>query len=190
MSTSTNPIAKVRALLPVAAAEAEAEPYCIDFVASTGAIDRTGEIIDQAGWKLETYRKTPVFQNAHRYGDVMHTLGRALVTEVREAQGRPALYQRIQFAVEANPVARVAYGLYRGRFLSVCKCLKAAARVHSQSQAEDRINRMSRIKTGGVWNSLTVFHACVARAVPASMRRPNICRRASPPLQRRPKAPG
>jgi hypothetical protein len=32
--------------------------------------------------------------------------------------GRPVLFQRIEFATEVNPVARIAYGLYRGKFLS------------------------------------------------------------------------
>jgi phage head maturation protease len=41
-------------------------------------------------------------------------LGRALETEVREGR----LFQRVEFAVEANPLARIAYGLYRGKFLN------------------------------------------------------------------------
>ena len=42
------------------------------------------------------------------------TLGRALETEVRSGR----LYQRVEFAVDVNPLARIAYGLYRGRFLN------------------------------------------------------------------------
>ncbi len=60
------------------------------------------------------YRRNPVFQNAHQYGDIIFTLGKALVTEVREGR----LYQRIEFATEVNPMARIAYGLYRGGFLN------------------------------------------------------------------------
>src|SRR5512137_3049071 len=45
----------------------------LEFVASTGALDRYGEVIDPRGWKLDAYRQNPVFQNAHRYGDVMFT---------------------------------------------------------------------------------------------------------------------
>jgi phage head maturation protease len=59
-----------------------------------------------------------VFQNAHNYGDILFTLGKALRTEVRTVGNGPALYQRIQFAVEVNPVARIAYGLYKGGFLN------------------------------------------------------------------------
>ena len=86
----------------------------IDFIASSERLDRCDEIICASGWRLETYRKNPVFQNAHQYGDVLFTLGRALETEVRSGR----LYQRVEFAVDVNPLARIAYGLYRGRFLN------------------------------------------------------------------------
>jgi uncharacterized protein len=92
----------------------------IDFIASSETLDRYGEIIVASGWRLENFRRNPVFQNAHQYGDVLFTLGRALLTEVRElgSPRRPVLFQRIEFAVEANPMARIAYGLYRGKFLN------------------------------------------------------------------------
>jgi phage head maturation protease len=90
----------------------------LDFIASTATLDRYHEVIEPAGWRLESYRRNPVFQNAHNYGDILFTLGRALVTEVRNVGGRQALCQRIQFATEVNPVARIAYGLYKGGFLN------------------------------------------------------------------------
>ena len=86
----------------------------LDFVSSDETLDRYSEIISAAGWKLSSYNRNPVFQNAHQYGDVVFTLGRALVTEVRAGK----LYQRIQFATEVNPMARIAHGLYRGKFLN------------------------------------------------------------------------
>ena len=100
------------------AASPYASPPSLDFIASNQALDRYGEIIMADGWRLENYRRNPVFQNAHQYGDVLFTLGKALVTEVRELAGGPALFQRIEFAVEVNPMARIAYGLYQGRFLN------------------------------------------------------------------------
>jgi HK97 family phage prohead protease len=59
-----------------------------------------------------------VFLNSHRYGDVTATLGKALVTEVRQVDGKDVLFQRVEFAVDVSPQARVAYGLYRGGFLN------------------------------------------------------------------------
>src|SRR6516164_11572670 len=94
----------------------------IEFVCSTGVVDRYGEIISADGWRLDNYRRNPVFQNAHQYGDIIFTLGKALITEVRSiphsAIPTPHLYQRIEFAVDANPMARIAYALYKGKFLN------------------------------------------------------------------------
>jgi phage head maturation protease len=110
----------LRSLLQVEVREAEASPASatLDFIASTATLDRYHEIIEPAGWRLDSYRRNPVFQNAHNYGDVIFTLGKALVTEVRAVGDSPALCQRIQFATEVNPMARIAYGLYKGGFLN------------------------------------------------------------------------
>jgi HK97 family phage prohead protease len=89
----------------------------LDFIASTDTLDRYHEIIDPAGWRLDGYRRNPVFQNAHNYGDILFTIGKALVTEVRSGSS-PQLYQRVQFATDVNPMARIAYGLYKGGFLN------------------------------------------------------------------------
>src|SRR5437867_6429042 len=86
----------------------------LDFISSDETLDRYGEIIQASGWKLSSYNLNPVFQNAHQYGDVIFTLGRALLTEVRAGK----LFQRVQFATGVNPMARVAHGLYRGKFLN------------------------------------------------------------------------
>jgi uncharacterized protein len=93
--------------------EALREKAVMDFVSSDESLDRYGEVLVASGWRLENYRKNPVVQNAHNYGDVLFTIGRALVTEVRCG----ALFQRVEFATEVNPVARIAYGLYKGGFL-------------------------------------------------------------------------
>jgi hypothetical protein len=98
-------------------------PYTLDFISSDATLDRYGEIISPAGWNLDTYRRNPVFQNSHQYGNIIFTLGKALITEVRSApstlnsQPSTFLFQRIQFAVEANPVAKIAHALYAGGFL-------------------------------------------------------------------------
>jgi len=99
-------------------APSDTKSAVIDFLVSSQALDRYEEIILPAGWRLDNYRRNPVFQNAHQYGDVIFTLGKALVTEVRMIEGKSALFQRIEFAVEVNPMARIAYGLYKGNFLN------------------------------------------------------------------------
>jgi len=96
----------------------QAGPCTLDFVSSNEALDRYDEIISADGWKLDNYRRNPVFQNAHQYGDIIFTLGKALITEVRAAGAQRVLFQRIEFATSVNPLARIAYGLYQGKFLN------------------------------------------------------------------------
>jgi hypothetical protein len=91
---------------------------CLDFVVSDETLDRYNEVIVASGWKLDNYVRNPVFQNSHQYGDIIYTIGRALITEVRTVQGRTVLFQRVEFATEANPIAKIAYNLYKGRFLN------------------------------------------------------------------------
>ena len=128
----------VQAQVPVATATGDTPSLpIIDFIASNEALDRYGEIIIASGWRLENYLRNPVFQNAHQYGDILFTLGKALITEVRsgppptepratdpnspaaqKAQATSYLFQRVQFATDINPVAKIAYGLYRDKFLN------------------------------------------------------------------------
>jgi hypothetical protein len=110
-------------------------PPILDFVASDETLDRYDEVISVSGWKLDNYRRNPVFQNAHQYGDIIFTLGKALITELRHVGSSaplspsdgeragvrdqsPVLFQRVLFATDINPMARIAYGLYKGKFLN------------------------------------------------------------------------
>jgi HK97 family phage prohead protease len=86
----------------------------LEFIASDESLDRYQEIVVASGWRLEAYRHNPVFQNSHQYGDVIFTLGKALVTEVRESR----LFLSVEFATLVNPLAKIAYGLYQGKFLN------------------------------------------------------------------------
>ena len=88
--------------------------HVLDFVASDETLDRYNEVISASGWNLANYQRNPIFQNNHQTGDIIHTLGKALITEVRNGQ----LLQRVQFATDVNPMAKIAYGLYKGSFLN------------------------------------------------------------------------
>jgi len=85
----------------------------MDFIASDATLDRAHEVIVPEGWHLENYRRNPVFQNAHHYDNILFTLGRATEVEVRGGR----LWLRVQFATHINPLARMAYELYRSGFL-------------------------------------------------------------------------
>jgi uncharacterized protein len=104
-----------RELHPVIAkAPADVQGPVLDFTSSDETLDRYDEIIVAQGWQLDNYRKNPVVQNAHNYGDIIHTIGRALDTKVQDGK----LCQRVEFAVNINPIAKIAYGLYQGKFLN------------------------------------------------------------------------
>jgi HK97 family phage prohead protease len=93
--------------------EVQGDEPLLDIVASDETVDRYREIISASGWVLDNYRNNPVILNNHQYDNIAHTLGRADVTEIRNG----ALCQRIRWAVDANPVAAVAFRLYKGGFL-------------------------------------------------------------------------
>src|SRR5438128_2563983 len=61
----------------------------LEFVSSDETLDRYHEVISASGWKLANYQLNPVFQNAHQYGDIIFTLGKALITEIRTVGGSP-----------------------------------------------------------------------------------------------------
>ena len=52
------------------------------FRASTAAVDRQGEVIDQQGWDLGAYKANPVILDSHRYGSIDDILGKASRVEV------------------------------------------------------------------------------------------------------------
>src|SRR5438552_14867686 len=98
-----------REIHPNASIPADIEGPVIEFRSSDETLDRYKERISVAGWYLENYRKNPVVQNAHNYGSLSDTIGKSLITEVRTTStAAPFLFQRIQFAVDENPMAKVA----------------------------------------------------------------------------------
>ena len=92
----------------------DGEGDCIDMRASDASLDRYEEIIVAEGWDLKNYLPNPVIQNSHQYGNIIHTIGKARRTEVKDG----ALVQRWQFCSDINPFAKMAYGMYRGGYLN------------------------------------------------------------------------
>lgn len=91
----------------------QGEESIITFTASDATLDRYNEIIDPAGWQLGNYLKNPVFQADHDYC-IEDTIGKAIRVWVEGGK----LRQTIQFATGINPLADMAYKLYRGGFLN------------------------------------------------------------------------
>ena len=84
----------------------------LEFIGSTAAVDRYGDIIEPAGWDLKNYKKNPVFLWGHNYS--MPPIGKAVSVKVTD----DALVFQIQFATaEEYAFADTIYRLYLGGFL-------------------------------------------------------------------------
>ncbi len=81
-------------------------------VFSTSDMDRHGDIVLQ-NWELENYKANPVILNSHNQFDATEVVGKATSIEVKEGK----LVGEIEFAVDANPKAKVIHDLYAGGFL-------------------------------------------------------------------------
>jgi hypothetical protein len=87
----------------------------IDFVASTEAVDRYGDILRVKGFQTANYMKNPVFLWAHKSGEP--PIGKTL--SISKELNPPALVQKVQFADAATyPFADQIFRLYQGKFMS------------------------------------------------------------------------
>ena len=113
--------------------ELRSDADSMTFVASTGEVDRHGDVVSVSGWKLDAYRKNPVFLWAHDYS--RPAIGRAtqVWTTPSEAGGvagqgpalmsgtplapgllAPALLAKVEFA--PTSFAQEVAALYRGGY--------------------------------------------------------------------------
>lgn len=60
---------------------ADSETRTYTFRASSAAVDRQNEVIDQSGWDLASYRANPVILDSHKYGSIDDILGKAVRVE-------------------------------------------------------------------------------------------------------------
>lgn len=103
----------IRTQLAIEATPDSTDSDLLHIRASDETLDRYKEVIVASGWRLDNYLRNPVIQNAHQYGDIIFTIGRAEKTWVTGN----ALLQTWRFASAANPFAKIARDLYRGKFL-------------------------------------------------------------------------
>jgi HK97 family phage prohead protease len=92
------------------------------FVASTDASDRLEDIVDQASWKLDNYRRNPVVLTDHDYsaaavvgrGAVSVVEGVGLVLDVEKWSGKQTA-EDVRADVEAGVINAVSVGFCPGR---------------------------------------------------------------------------
>ncbi len=89
------------------------EKFEVEGVFSTAKEDRHGEIVFQ-NWDLKPFKKNPVILNSHNYRDIAEVIGKAVKIGVKDNQ----LEGKIQFAVNENPKAKIAWELVKNKFVS------------------------------------------------------------------------
>jgi uncharacterized protein len=91
------------------------EERTIEFVASSEAVDRYGDIVRVAGWQTKNYMQNPVFLFGHQSGQP--PIGKT-VKLTKETSPKPALVQKVQFATKDQyPFADQIFQLYKGGFM-------------------------------------------------------------------------
>lgn len=84
----------------------------MEFVGSTGQVDRYNEQIDQSGWDLTAFKANPVIPDCHDYSSIAKILGRATSVEVVNDK----LINRVEFCTD-NPLGNLAYKMAKGGFI-------------------------------------------------------------------------
>lgn len=92
--------------------EIDKEKHIIRAVISSGQPDRHGEIVDQASWNLEEYKKNPVVLAFHDHWQP--AIGKALEIFINNDGMLEAV---VQFAVEEYEFAKTMFNLYAGGFM-------------------------------------------------------------------------
>jgi uncharacterized protein len=92
--------------------EVNEQNYTIRAIISSGQPDRQGEIVDQASWNLEEYKKNPVVLWAHDHSQP--SIGKAIEIFVN-TDGM--LEAEIQFAVKEYAFAETIFKLYTGGYM-------------------------------------------------------------------------
>jgi HK97 family phage prohead protease len=85
------------------------QPNTIEAVISDATMDRAGDVVEQSGWQLDSYKKNPVVLWAH--DSSIPPIGKAV--DVRVSAGK--LRATTLFAT--TPLAQEVFQLYRGGFL-------------------------------------------------------------------------
>lgn len=99
----------------VLAAEEQTADGAIEFVASSAAVDRMDDSIDQQTWKLKNFRRNPVFLADHRGTDVVGRCPKVGRTVAED--GSQQLRIRVQFdESELNPRGMLLAHQHRNGF--------------------------------------------------------------------------
>ena len=123
--------------------EVNQQDYTIRAIISSGQPDRQGEIVDQASWNLDEFKKNPVVLFAHDHSQP--AIGMA--TEIF-INSEGMLESVVKFAVEEYDFAKTIFNLYAGGFMR-------AFSVGFMSDQQDEVNGLRILKN----NTLVEYSA-------------------------------
>lgn len=89
------------------------ESRVIEFVISTNSVDRSRDVIDQAGWRLESYFKNPVVLWCHDYSITPVAKSLSVWVEGEKLMSRDQFMTR-----DMSPFAYSVYQMYRDGYLN------------------------------------------------------------------------
>lgn len=84
-------------------------------IASTGAVDRMGEILDPKGWDLSNFKKAPRLLWGHEARDL--PIGRVVPSSMKVNQRGELLFDA-EFAEKENPFAKQVADMMRANFIN------------------------------------------------------------------------
>lgn len=100
----------------VKAEKESGDTQALSFVLSDESIDREGDVIRAAGWKLDQYEKNPVVLWAHNYGGPPVARGVGVKTKGKRLVGKAEFIT--DGDSELHKFAKAIYQLYRDGFMS------------------------------------------------------------------------
>jgi hypothetical protein len=111
--------ATIRRLLHPTAKVLDAAKGIVEYVASNETLDSYREVIRVAGWKFDLFEKNSPFVDSHQYDSVQQLLGKVVDFQLTKANGKPALVETVQWAIDVpeNSLAMLGFKMTEAGYL-------------------------------------------------------------------------
>lgn len=106
-------------ILHPAARVLDAAKGLVEYVASSEAVDSYREVIRVSGWRFDMFAKNAPFVDSHQYDSVQTLLGKVVDFTLGKADGKPALIETVQWAIDVpqNELAILGFNMTQAGYL-------------------------------------------------------------------------